>query len=318
MSPEKELNSRQATHLEWRVNPITGETFQVYVPSSPKDMSVGRSNRQQLRHPAEGNKSVSFSLGETAGGEFLHSHQTTQLQDAHTKVHSSTNGQAYTNTPAIPGILSLDKSNKKRDSRTVEWAKNCLVKWAKSTNNTSINFPLYVWGSLAEIEASLSGRCQKLSEGETLGRLRHLKNIAEVCCLNSASSDFSSYGWTIARDYACKVEDDILLGHLSWPDMQPGVRTSSLVAAQMDCPRMYNKPTSKTEQKQSDKEKSSCTTYNSCLTKGKCEYEVKYPDKTCQRRHECLFCKTNFGQSFKHQSWDCRKKEAASNNQTSG
>ena len=68
--------------------------------------------------------------------------------------------------------------------RVVEYAKNCPVKWAKTVNSTNINLPLYIWSSIAELEAAMSGRAEQLLEGELVGKLRHIKNTAEVCCLN--------------------------------------------------------------------------------------------------------------------------------------
>ena len=109
------------------------------------------------------------------------------------------------------------------------------------------------------------------------------------------------------------MEDEVNVGIVNWANMQPGIRTSSLVAAQMDCPRGLSKPTQKTKESEKDRDKLVCATYNKCLTKNKCEYEITYPDRTCQRKHECSWCKTTLGQSNKHQAWECKKKEAANN-----
>ena len=73
----------------------------------------------------------------------------------------------------------------------------------------NINLPLYAWGAVSEVESSLSGRTEAMPEGVLLGKLRHLKNVLEVCCLNSSSTDFTAYGWTLARDYAVKVENEV-------------------------------------------------------------------------------------------------------------
>ena len=156
----------------------------------------------------------------------------------------------------------------------------------------------------------MSGRGPQLSKAEILGKVRHLKNTLEICCINTTSTEFTSYGWTIARDYAIKVEDEVNQGIADWAEMTPGVRTNTLVMAQMDCVRHGNK--NKQANKELDKEKPLCTTYNRCTTRGKCEYEVQYPDRSCQRRHECSYCRSNHNQSNKHQLWDCRKKQETS------
>ena len=64
-----------------------------------------------------------------------------------------------------------------------------------------------------------------MSEGEMLGKIRHIKCKLEVCCLNSNATDFNTFGWTIAKDYANKVEDEIHHGIFTWNEMTPSVRT---------------------------------------------------------------------------------------------
>ena len=165
--------------------------------------------------------------------------------------------------------------------------------------------PLYTWASIYELEAALSGRSEPLQEGELLGKLRHIKNYLEVCCLNSSSSDFMGYGWTIAKDYAFKVEEEVTNGLADWNDMTAAVRTNTLVLSQMDCPRQNTLKSNK----QKEPEKMLCTTYNQCTVIGKCDYEVANPTKSCQRKHECSWCKQHFNQSNKHQERECRKKK---------
>jgi hypothetical protein len=138
----------------------------------------------------------------------------------------------------------------------------------------------------------------------------------EVCCLSSTATDFTAYGWTIAKDYAFKVEEEVEQKLASWPDMQSGVRTATLVLAQMDFPRPVPKVPwvdNKTKPKESEK-KDICTSFNRCTTEGKCEYEVSNPDKTCIRKHGCNWCRTNLRQSCKHQAWKCRRRESSGGN----
>ena len=209
----------------------------------------------------------------------------------------------------ITGISRLEKNIHKKSTRVVDLAKLCPVKWAKSTSNNSINLPLYTWAIVSEFESALSGRSKQMSDREFLGKVRHLKNTLEVCCLNSNSTDFTSYGWAIAKEYALKVEDEVSQGFTEWSEMSHGVRTGSLLLAQMDCPRQSYQKT--TKNKDAEKEKITCTTFNKCTTKGKCEYEVSNPERVCQRKHECSWCRTNLGQSYKHQAWECNKKKEA-------
>ena len=170
---------------------------------------------------------------------------------------------------------------------------------------------------MSELESSLSGRTEQFPEGVFLAKLRHIRNYLDVCCLNSDSSDFKGYGWSIAKDYALKVEGEVEQRLTSWEDMSGGVQTNQLVLAQMDCP----KPTaSKPAQKggiggTGNKEKEAlaaakprCPTYNSCKTDDKCEYEVSNPEKKCLFKHECNWCKKHLRQTWNHQEWNCKKK----------
>ena len=197
---------------------------------------------------------------------------------------------------------------KKKQPKVIDFAKKCPSKWSKQATNNTINLPLYAWGAVAEVEASLSGRSQAMSRAVVLGKLRHLKNTLEVCCLNSTASEFTSYGWTLARDYATKVEDEVEQRLDSWQGMPTGVRTSTLVSAQMEHPRPVPKASYDPQKHAADK-REACTTYNKCSTVGKCEYELENPEKSCQRKHECSWCRTNKRQGWKHQALACPNKD---------
>ena len=203
----------------------------------------------------------------------------------------------------------LEGGTTKKQPRVLEYAKTCPTKWSKQATQNNINLPLYAWGAVAEIEASLSGRSEVMNDGVMLGKLRHLKNTLEVCCLNSTASEFTAYAWTLARDYATKVDNEVELRLATWQDMPAGVRTSTLVSAQMEHPRPPpkfdpKKPTGVVEKKDN------CTTYNNCTTDGKCDYEVAHPDKTCLRKHECSWCREHKKQSWRHQARRCKAKGA--------
>ena len=131
--------------------------------------------------------------------------------------------------------------------------------------------------------------------------------------MNSEPTDFKGYGWTIAKDYALKVESEVEQQVTTWGEMSGGVQTNQLVLAQMEFPRpipsMKRSGTGKdSDIKQVPTAKDRCRTFNTCKTVDKCEYEVSHPDKKCILKHECSWCKTNIGQSFKHQEWSCKKK----------
>ena len=280
------------------MDPLSGNRFQVPVQITPDQSNVFKGINNSLGHALP-----SYS----AGGNNFNPHMDSSIFQANP--HSSVQNSSHTflqsgadNRGNITGITRLDKSGKK-GQRLVDLAKQCPAKWCKQATNNSITLPLYMWASVAELEASLSGRSHQLQEGELLGKLRHMKHTLEVCCLNSSSSDFAGYGWSIAKDYAFKVEEEVANGLANWTDMQAGLRTNTLVLSQMDCPRQSTKSA-----KTKESEKQVCTTFNKCTTVGKCDYEVSNPGRTCQRKHECSWCRQNLGQGNKHQERECRKK----------
>ena len=229
----------------------------------------------------------------------------------HTQQYEPQNdGVGLSRREKVAGIVSLlEGGTTRKQNRVLDLAKKCPAKWSKQVTMSNINLPLFVWGSISELESSLSGRSEAMTEEMMLGRVRHLQNIMEVCCLNSTATDFTGYGWTLARDYASKVDNEIEQKLITWEEMHVGVRTATLLSAQMENPRPPPKDMKKTTTIGDKKEL--CTTFNKCKTEGKCEYEVSHPDKTCQRKHECSYCRDKKGQSWKHQAWNCRSKAAA-------
>ena len=196
-------------------------------------------------------------------------------------------------------------------TKVIDFAKKCPVKWAKVAKPDNINLPLYSYGAVTELEAALSGRGEPMSQAVLLAKVRHLKNTLEVCCLNSASTDFSTYGWLIARDYAMKVEEEVEQRFVAWDTMDSGIRTHTLVLSQMEHPRSVVRKKQNEVEDLKTTRKDRCTTFNSCTTEMKCDYEVANPGRTCQRKHECSWCRNNLQQGFKHQESKCQKKLAA-------
>lgn len=141
--------------------------------------------------------------------------------------------------------------------------------------------------------------------------MRHVRSVFEVCCLNSSAQDFTGYGWTLARDYASKVENKVDQNVTTWEEMPKGVQTADLLLAQCDYPRPYQPYQQKDPPKRKENERSAtrlCTTFNSCTTLDKCDYEMSNPGLTCQYKHECNYCRKHFKQGLKHQELKCNKK----------
>ena len=224
-----------------------------------------------------------------------------QFQPGHQGIPRTVETTCYDDR--IKGISKLhDAGGASKNLKLIDFARKCPTKWAKESKQGNINLALYGYAAMAELESLLCSEADDLQRGEHLARVRHVKNVFEVCCANSEARDFSSYGWVLARDYAFKVENKVEQGFSSWGSMPQGVQTADLVMAQCEYPR----PQQKLEPKKL--EQKTCTTYNTCSTVDKCEYEVANPDKTCQRRHECSYCRKFFKQSYKHQEIKCSKK----------
>ena len=289
---------------EWRIHPHTGVTYQVRVPvhSPAVPSSLVQQSVTPQTTPNQGQDTS--CLGQDI---------TQQVQQSFTQYCGQQhNNSTLSKHERVAGIVSLlDGGIAKKQPKVLEFAKTCPTKWSKQATATNINLPLYAWGAVAELEASLSGRSEAMPEGMLLGKLRHLKNTLEVCCLNSNASDFTAYGWTLARDYSTKVDNEVEQKLATWQDMPAGVKTSHLVSAQMENPRPLPKAPYDPKKIQSGV-KEICTTYNKCTTDGKCEYEVAHPDKSCLRKHECSWCRSNKNQSWRHQARKCKHKEAGS------
>ena len=303
------------SHLEWRCDEVTGERFQVEVPPNRQSPLPN----QPLNFPGVNTAQAGIgyhhgslpwqSASQPCSGPPLPPQ--TQAQPHHQGVGGQRQGQLQQH---LQGIVKLVEGGvTKKPAKTLDFAKKCSAKWAKKVTSESINLPLFTYGAITELESSLSGRSDPLAEGELLAKLRHIKNFLEVCCLNSEMTDFKGYGWTIAKDYALKVEGDVDQQITTWSEMSNGVQTNQLVLAQMDFPRpsFVNKKAGTGKEpdgKLGTSVKERCRTYNSCKTEDKCEYELSNPDKKCILKHECNWCRSNLKISFKHQEWACKKK----------
>ena len=321
-------SSPQAVY-EWRIHPHTGERYQVpvQVPAAPLNQlpvnqPPAHHQPQPYVHPQQSSSAqhhhqvLSPRISPAPGRDNSY-----QVHQSVTQVHDQSADASLTRHERVAGIVSLldGVGGTKKLPKIVEFAKKCPTKWSKQATLSNINLPLYAWGVIEEVEASLSGRSQAMPDAVVLGKLRHLKNTLEVCCQNSTSQDFTGYGWTLARDYSTKLNDEIDQGRATWQGMALEVKTSTLMSASMENPRPPPKfegrgfegrgfEGRKPNAPKAEDKKELCTTYNRCLTEHKCDYEVANPSKTCLKKHECSWCRTNKHQSWKHQASKCRNK----------
>ena len=100
----------------------------------------------------------------------------------------------------VRGIAKLYEGGvTKKSDRIIDFAKKGSANWAKKVTPENVNLPAYTFGAISELVSSMSGRSSKMSDGEFLAKLRHIKHVLDICCLNSEPSDFKGYGWTIAK-----------------------------------------------------------------------------------------------------------------------
>ena len=208
----------------------------------------------------------------------------------------------------VKGIVSLVESGgEARKLNLLDHVRSCPVKWAKKVTTDNMNLPVYGYGITAELTASLSGRGPEMSAEVLLAKLQHLQNTFGICCLNTTEKEFGNYGWVLARDYAMKVQDRISQNLVSWENLSSDVQTSDLVASQMEFPRPVEKKV--VEERNARKQPNLCTTWNTCKTDKKCQYEVEHPDRSCLRKHECSYCRETKQQCQRHQAWKCPNKD---------
>ena len=290
-------SSSQTGKYVWKCDPLTGERYQV-LSSAPGAAPACEDSRQSPGPP------WSSSIGQ---------HQSQVERSQH---HQPSGDLDLELQNQVKGIVKLCGGGgvTKKASKPLDFAQKASAKWAKKATLESINLPLYTYGAISELESALSGRSAPLPEGEFLAKLRHIRNVLDVCCLNSESTDFKGYGWVIAKDYCLKVENDIEQQSNSWETVSAGIQTSQLLLAQMDFPKPLQPKvplksgTASAAAGDGKDKKARCTTYNSCKTEDKCDFEIRNPDKKCFLKHECSWCKDKLRQSWRHQEWNCKKK----------
>ena len=205
----------------------------------------------------------------------------------------------------LRGIVNLsDSEGARKQNKLIDYVRRCPAKWCKQVKPTSMNLPVFGYGAVSELIDSMTGKTDQLPGTVLVAKLKHLKDVFEVCCINSTDSEFCEYGWTLARDYALKVQDKVDQQQHSW-DTHTGIQSDVLLSAQMEFPRPAKK-----EQAKVTADKPLCTTYNKCTTEGKCDYEVS-SGRACIRKHECSWCRKNKKQGNKHQETKCTYKVAA-------
>ena len=311
----------------WRYDPITGQQYSQVTAPVPRvtNFQEAHNNHQQsvlqqsVIHPSYSSQlpqaSQMYQQQQSAGSAQLRTvspHQFHQQQagaDLTNPVRSSDGDHTLTDQlrEKMKGIVSLvEKGDSSKSIKLIDYVKRCPTKWAKNVTKENMNLPIYAYGTTSELVASLSGRAEPMSQAILLAKLQHMQNVFEICCQNSTMTEFSNYAWVLSRDYASKVQNKVDQQLTDWTSMAAGVQTADLVSAQFEFPR----PAEKKDKKEDPTKKDVlCTTYNSCTTEKKCNYEVANPGRSCQRKHECSYCRKQLNKGMKHQALKCPNKE---------
>ena len=192
-----------------------------------------------------------------------------------------------------------------------EWAKLCPVKYSSSCTTKNINLPMWVWGKIAEIRAALAGNIEQLAVGELEARLRHIQCVLKVCNQNSTPTEYTPYGWRLARNYDARVQSMIDTKVSDWVSFNScfnmGPHPSFFLSAMNEVEKTTSTKKKEEEPKEKGKRRTAkCETFNTCKTKKRCEYEANNPTGgRCKKLHECSYCWKNRQESQFHQWWDC-------------
>ena len=184
--------------------------------------------------------------------------------------------------------------------------------YASSFTSKNINLPMLVWGKLAEIRAAHAGNTKPLAGGELEARLRHIQCVLEICNQNSTPTEFTPYGWRLARNYDARVQAMVDTRVSDWVTFNScfnmGPHPSFFLSAINEVEKTTKKKDEEPKEPKDVKNRrtAKCQTFNTCKTKKRCEYEVNNPSGgRCKRLHECSFCWKSRQESLFHQWWDC-------------
>ena len=231
-----------STRLEYRCSPTSGRLYQVRVPVVPKMFSTSPSlspqgqytwhkdprsglmyqvpvpQHQGVRHLPVSGPSVQqpwqvqqpqgyHQVTDTPVGHHLSGQAIQQQAQGSQQLQQLSRSYSENGNDRVKGITNLsEREGGVKKPKLIDYVRKCPVKWAQQVKADTMNIPVYAWGAVTEIIESLSGRAEPLPEAELLGKLQHMQGVFEVCCINSTPVEYNSYGWTLARHYASKVQ----------------------------------------------------------------------------------------------------------------
>ena len=220
-------------------------------------------------------------------------------------------------TPTFVSLSNSEKEGKiEKKSTIIDWARKCPVLWAEKVNFDSMNAIVWLWGYLSEILAEKSSTEGPMEAGVLDAKLQHALCVLEVCASHSEKTDFDTHGWRVAKLYAHKVQAQLERGLVDWLDFaefKANPHPSELIAAKHELEQKLRvKKKTGEELRQRGGDRPLCTTWNSSKVEGRCDWQVRNPDKgRCNRRHDCSYCTEKGHGSTNHQRSFCARRIAA-------
>ena len=266
----------------------------------------------------------SKSHTQTKSTQFIDYRTASALPESHS--HRGAKSSQSSSFERGPGFISVagssadEKQGKGNIPDIIKYARDCPVAWTSKVTSDKLNLGLWCWSYMAQLLATRTGQAPSLGQGELEAKMQHFLNVLEIALQPSNPTEFDGHSWRVARLYAEKIQNKIDRGE-TWmkfdekygTDSQP----SELMAAREELgpkqpPRRIKV---KEEERKQETHKSgsrrTCTTWNTSAVEGKCDWEVQNEGKSCDRRHECTWCKENGKRSLFHQRSFCRQRIAA-------
>ena len=289
---------------KWVIDPDTGHKVQMLVLHNPVEPKL-------VKHQLKSSRYIDYRAASSPSSS--------RLQNGPKTSSSFERGPGFI---SVPGCTAEEKQGKGTIPDIVKYARDCPVAWTSKVTSDKLNLGLWCWAYMAHLLATRTGQAQSLGQGELEAKMQHFLNVLEITLQPSNPTEFEGHSWRVARLYAEKIQNKVDRGE-TWikfdekygTDSQP----SELMAAREEIgPKPAPKKMKvKEEERKQEPQKGSrrlCMTWNTSTVEGKCDWEVQNEGKTCDRRHECTWCKDKGKRSLLHQRSFCRQRIAVEGN----
>ena len=297
-----------------------------------RDQATGRSYKKLVQKSNTSRPDMSVPATSQVSGRYVDRRLVTNTPGVHMANGSGTPQLVTSRTPQLttqhnermPAFVvpAEDKQGRNNTPVIVQYARSCPVAWTSKVTSDKLNMGLWCWSYVAELLASRTGQTLSLQPGELEARMQHFLNVLEVALQPSNPAEFDGHSWRVARLYAEKVQQKIDRGE-TWLNFEARYGADSqpheLMAAKEEVKPVRklreplkgdSKVKTKDDKRDTNITKRTCTTWNTSSVEGKCDWEVQN-DRSCDRRHECSWCKEKGHRSLHHQRSFCRQRIAA-------